>query len=77
MATKVPVSILPVGTIVSRQARGKVHIHNQGRIVDSFTKSDKLGRRQIFYRVQVLESGLVRDWPGPHCQVVTPPPASA
>lgn len=74
---KKPVPILPAGTIVTRQARGKKPIHGQGRILESFTTSDKLGRRQIVYRVQILESGLVRDWPGPHCVVVTPAPASA
>jgi hypothetical protein len=72
-----PVPFLSVGTIVLRQARGVRTIHYHGRIVDSFTKSDKLGRRQIWYRVQVLESGLTRDWPGSHCQPVTPAPASA
>lgn len=77
MSVKTPVAVFPVGTIVKRQSRGRQIIHNQGRVVDSFMKSDKLGRRQIIYRVQILESGLVRDWPGPHCTLVTPAPASA
>lgn len=74
---KIPVAMLPVGTIVTRQARGKQHIHNQGRIVEAFTTSDRLGRRQIRYRVQILESGVVREWPGSHCVVLSPAPASA
>jgi hypothetical protein len=72
-----PAPLLPVGTIVVRQARGLRTIHTHGRILDAFTKSDKLGRRQIWYRVQILESGITRDWPGSHCQTVTPAPASA
>jgi|GEM_PF-5484065 hypothetical protein len=72
-----PAPILPVGTIVSRQARGTRRIQNQARILEAFTTSDKLGRRQIRYRVQILESGVVREWPGSHCVVLTPAPASA
>lgn len=72
-----PTSILPVGTIVSRQARGKHRIQNQARILDAFMIPDKLGRRQIRYRVQILESGVVREWPGSHCVVLTPAPAFA
>jgi hypothetical protein len=75
--TKTIAPILPVGTIVSRQARGQRRIQNQARILEAFTKSDKLGRRQIVYRVQILESGVVREWPGPHCVVFNPAPASA
>lgn len=75
--TKAPTPILPVGTIVSRQARGKHHIQNQARILDAFMIPDKLGRRQIRYRVQILESGVVREWPGSHCVVLTPAPAFA
>lgn len=73
--TKASAPILPVGTIVSRQARGRDRIQNQARILDAFTISDRLGRRQIRYRVQILESGVVRDWPGSHCVVVSPAPA--
>lgn len=72
-----PVQLLPVGTIVLRQSRGMRTIHLHGRILESFTKLDKLGRRQIWYRVQVLDSGITRDWPGSHCQPITPAPASA
>lgn len=75
--TKTPAPVLPAGTIVSRQARGKQHIHNQARILAAFTKSDRLGRRQIVYRVQILQSGVVRDWPGSHCVVLSPAPAEA
>lgn len=75
--SKSPAPILPVGTIVSRQARGKDRIQNQARILDAFTIPDKLGRRQIRYRVQILESGAVREWPGSHCVVLSPAPASA
>lgn len=75
--TKAPAPILPVGTIVTRQARGQQRIQNQARILDAFTIPDKLGRRQIRYRVQILESGVVREWPGSHCVVLTPAPASA
>lgn len=75
--TKAPAPILPVGTIVTRQARGRDLIQKQARILDAFTISDKLGRRQIRYRVQILESGVVREWPGSHCVVLNPAPASA
>jgi hypothetical protein len=73
---KPPVAVLPPGTIVTRQARGKKHIHDQGRVLESFTTSDKLNRRQLWYRVEI-QPGLVRDWPGSHCQVLCPAPASA
>lgn len=76
MATA-PVSILPVGTIVTRQARGRSIANNHGRILESYTKTDKLNRRQIWYRVQIIESGLIRDWPGSHCRPHAAAPASA
>lgn len=75
--TKAPAPILPVGTIVTRQARGRDLIQKQARILEASTKSDKLGRRQIVYRVQILESGAVREWPGSHCIVLNPAPANA
>lgn len=73
---KGPAPVLPAGTIVTRQARGNKLIHKQGRILKAFTTTDKLNRRQIWYRVEI-EPGLVRDWPGPHCTVLCPPPAIA
>lgn len=76
-SSKTPVPVLPPGTIVVRQARGTTRIQDTARIIDAFTVSDKLGRRLIRYRVQILESGLIRDWPGSHCRVLTPAPASA
>lgn len=72
-----PVAVLPVGTIVQRQPRGARRIQSPARILDSFMKSDKLGRRQIWYRVQTLEDGLIREWPGSHCLLHTPAPALA
>lgn len=68
---------LPTGTIVTRQRRGLRDVQIQARILDSFTISDKLGRRQIWYRCQLLSNGVIRDWPGSHVIVVTPAPASA
>lgn len=70
-----PVPVLPVGTIVQRQQRGTGRIHPPARILDSFTKWDRLGRRQIWYRVQTLEDGLIREWPGSHCQMQAAAPA--
>ena len=69
--------LLPAGTIVTRQARGLRDVQIHARVVDSFTTSDKLGRKQIWYRCQLLSTGVVRDWPGSHVIVVTPAPASA
>lgn len=72
-----PMPVLPVGTIVQRQSRGACRIQSPARILQAFTKSDRLGRRQIVYRVQILEFGVVRDWPGSHCVVLNPAPANA
>lgn len=72
-----PAPLLPPGTIVTRQARGVRNIQLHGRILESFTTSDKLGRRQIWYRCHVLETGVTRNWPGSHCLVVTPAPADS
>lgn len=69
--------LLPPGTIVCRQSRGLRDVQMQARIVDSFTTSDRLGRRQIWYRCQLLNTGVIRDWPGSHVIVVSPAPASA
>ena len=68
--------LLP-GTIVARQSRGLRDIQMQARVLDSFTTSDKLGRKQIWYRCEVLTTGVIRNWPGSHLTVITPAPASA
>lgn len=59
------------------QARGMQHVHNLERILRLSTISDKLGRRQIRYHVQILESGAVREWSGSHCVVLSPAPTFA
>lgn len=69
------VTIHPAGTIVTKQRRGLRTIQKHARILESFTTLDKLGRKQVWYRCQELETGLIRDWPGSHCLVVAPAPA--
>lgn len=75
--TRTPATVLPPGTIVQLQARGGDRIQGPARILEASTSTDKLGRRLIRYRVQILDSGLTREWPGPHCKVISPAPASA
>lgn len=65
---------LSPGTIVSRESRGLRSIQMQAQILNSFTVSDKLGRRQIWYRCQLVNNGVIRDWPGSHITVITPAP---
>lgn len=68
------ISIHAPGTIVTRQPRGVRRIHHTARILDHFTTTDKLGRRQIWYRCHVIELGVERNWPHSHCVVITPTP---
>ena len=70
-----PAIPLPPGTIVLRQNRGlrKGLVH--GRILDSSITLDALGRRQLWYRVQVISSTDIKRWLASHCTVVAPAPA--
>lgn len=70
-----PASVLPPGTIVARQPRGMRTIHYHGRILEAYTTQDALGRRRIWYRVEVLNTTTVATWPGSHCTVLAPAPA--
>lgn len=69
------VSPLPIGTVVTRQSRGIKTKHFQGRILESFTTQDKLGRPWLWYQVQILNSTATARWPASHCKPSDPVPA--
>lgn len=70
-----PASPLPPGTIVLRQTRGLRSKLLHGRVLDSSCTLDALGRRQLWYHVEVLSSTETRRWPASHCTVVAVAPA--